>query len=293
MPKLSRIPTQEFDRDVTAVAMDDRFILIGQVDGSLSAIYTKNGIKAFCVKISDAEITAVCCEEQDEDSNQLFYAGDSENNIFTVNKKGQILAQVQLKTRKGKIHTIVNHSRFTIHVHSTTGSTAFSQGTHKLKKGRFSTDSAKYTIDGDGTFMKKKGTGDYTVNQYDCRNATNSVATFRIKFGKKLNNFRQVFAYATFDDAYVNLIEEGAAEKTLDIYCPNNRLVRTLQFPAPVKQVMSCRHHQGRAEEDKIYILLWNGNIFKVGIDDNDNRIYELFDYIEGNWLIARRSCSQ
>ena len=105
------------------------------------------------------------------------------------------------------------------------------------------------------------------MNQYDCRNATNSVATFRIKFGKKLNNFRQVFAYATFDDAYVNLIEEGEAEKTLDIYCPNNRLIRTLQFPAPVKQVMSCRHHQGRAEEDKIYILLWNGNIFKVGID--------------------------
>eukprot|EP00092_Neocalanus_flemingeri_P000377 GFUD01000401.1.p1 GENE.GFUD01000401.1~~GFUD01000401.1.p1 ORF type:complete len:373 (+),score=71.57 GFUD01000401.1:22-1119(+) len=264
MQKLSRIPTQDFDRDVTAVAMDDRFILVGQADGSLSAVYHKNGIKVFSVKISDCEITAVCCEEQDEDSNQIFYAGDSASNIFTVNKKGQILAQVQLKARKGKIHTIVNHSRFTIHVLSAVGSTTFSQGTHKLKKGRFSSESGKYSIDGDGTFNKKAGTGDYKVNQYDCRNATNTIATFRIKFGKKLNNYRQVFAYATFDEDFINLIEEGTAETTLAVYCPNNRLVRTVEFPAPVKQVMSCRHHRGRAEEDKIFILLWNGHLVKV-----------------------------
>ena len=83
MPKLSRIPTQDFDRDVTAVAMDDRFILIGQVDGLLSAVYQKNGIKVFSIKISNAEITAVCCEEQDEDSNQIFYAPDSSNIIIS------------------------------------------------------------------------------------------------------------------------------------------------------------------------------------------------------------------
>ena len=263
MPKLSRIPTQDFDRDVTAVAMDDRFILIGQLDGLLSAVYHKNGIKVFSVKISDAEITAVCCEEQDEDSNQIFYAADSSNNIYTVNKKGQTISQVQLKARKGRIHTIVNSGRFTIQVLSTIGTTTYSQGSHKLKKGKFSTESAKYSMDGDGTFNKIKGTGDFNVNQYDCRNATNTIATFRIKFGKKLNNFRQVFAYATFEDDYMNLIEEGTAEKTLDVYCPNNTLVRTLDFVAPVKQVMSCRHYQGRAEEDKIYILLWNRNIVK------------------------------
>ena len=109
MPKLSRIPTQDFDRD-------DRFILIGQEDGLLSAIYHKNGMKVFSVKISDVDITAVCYEEQDEDSNQIFYAADSSNNICTVDKKGETISQVQLKARKGRIHTIVLRS---IHYTST------------------------------------------------------------------------------------------------------------------------------------------------------------------------------
>ena len=264
MPKLSRIPTQDFDRHVTAIAMDDRFILIGQEDGHLAAIYHKNGIKAFSTKITEADITAVCCEEQDEGSNQLFYAADSENNIFTVNKRGDIISQVKLKPRKGEIHSIVNTGKFTIQVLSTLGTTNFTQGSHKLKKGKFSTKSANYSLDGDGTFNKEKGTGDYNVTQYDCRNATNTVATFRVKFGKKVKNFRQVLAYATFEESYVNLIEEGTAEKTLEIFCSNNRLIRRLEFPAPVMQVMSCRHHQGQAEEDMVYILLWNGNVLKV-----------------------------
>merc|ERR1712106_811308 len=89
MSKLARIPTQDFDRDVTAVAMDDRFILVGQVDGKLSAVYHKNGVAVFSAKISDSEITAVCCEEQDETDNPIFYAGDIEGNRYTVNKTGK------------------------------------------------------------------------------------------------------------------------------------------------------------------------------------------------------------
>lgn len=278
MAKLSRIPTLDFDRNVTAVAMDDRFILIGQEDGHLSAVYHKNGIKVFSSKITEAEITAVCCEEQDEGSNQLFYAADSSNNIFIVNKKGNTISEEQLKSRKGKIHTLVNTGRFTIQVLSSLGTTTFTQGSHKLKKGKFSTKSANYSLDGDGTFNKEKGTGDYNVTQYDCRNATNTVATFRVKFGKKIKNYRQVLAYATFEESYVNLIEEGTAEKTLDIFCSNNRLVRRLEFTAPVMQVMSCRHHQGQAEEDMVYFLLWNGNVLKVGVDCfNEILIYRFF----------------
>ena len=37
-----------------------------------------------------------------------------------------------------------------------------------------------------------------------------------------------------------------------------------MEFKSPVKQVMSCRHHEGDAEADKIYIMLWNGNLYKV-----------------------------
>ena len=66
MSSLSRIPTEDFDRQVSAVAMNDRFILIGKTDGFLAAVYSKNGVKAFSVKVTDAEITAVCCEEQAE-----------------------------------------------------------------------------------------------------------------------------------------------------------------------------------------------------------------------------------
>ena len=29
-------------------------------------------------------------------------------------------------------------------------------------------------------------------------------------------------------------------------------------------KVMSCRHHEGSAEADKIYIMLWNGNLYSV-----------------------------
>merc|ERR1712117_335129 len=107
-----RIPTQDFDRDVTAVAMDDRFILVGQVDGKLSAVYHKNGVSVFSAKISDSEITAVCCEEQDETDNPISYAGDVEGNLYTVNKKGKVLKTAKLQARKGKIFTISNRNKY-------------------------------------------------------------------------------------------------------------------------------------------------------------------------------------
>merc|ERR1712128_345683 len=230
MSKLARIPTQDFDRDVTAVAMDDRFILVGQVDGKLSAVYHKNGVAVFSAKISDSEITAVCCEEQDETDNPIFYAGDIEGNLYTVNKKGKVLKTAKLQARKGKI----------------------------------STASANYSFDGDGTFHKKKGAGDYNVIQYDARTPTKAVATCAIEFGNKVKNFEQVFAYAVIDDAYENMIEEGTAESSLQVINASQKKIRTLEFKSPVKQVMSCRHHEGEAEVDKVYILLWNGMLYSV-----------------------------
>ena len=109
-----------------------------------------------------------------------------------------------------------------------------------------------------------KSSPSYQLKILQLQSKENTVATFRVKFGKKVKNYRQVLAYATFEESYVNLIEEGTAEKTLEIFCSNNCLIRRLEFPAPVMQVMSCRHHQGQAEEDMVYILLWNGNVLKV-----------------------------
>eukprot|EP00092_Neocalanus_flemingeri_P069754 GFUD01085540.1.p1 GENE.GFUD01085540.1~~GFUD01085540.1.p1 ORF type:complete len:327 (-),score=109.76 GFUD01085540.1:125-1105(-) len=263
MSRLARIPTQDFDRDVTAVAMDDRFILVGQVDGKLSAVYHKNGVSVFSAKISENEITAVCCEEQDEDDNPIFYAGDIEGNLYTVNKKGKVLATAKLQARKGKIHTIVNRNKYSIYAYTSGGNTSFSHATTDFRKGNFSTASANYSFDGDGTFHKKKGAGDYNVIQYDARTPSKIVATCAIEFGKKVKNFEQVFVYAVVDDEYENLIEEGTAENAIIVFNDSSKKIRTLEFKSPVKQVMSCRHHEGDAETDKIYILLWNGMLYK------------------------------
>merc|ERR1711970_974573 len=234
MSKLDRIPTQDFDRDVTATAMDDRFILVGQVDGKLHAVYHKNGVSAFSVKIAECEITAVCCEEQDETDNPIFYAGDVEGNLYTVNKKGKVLKTAKLQARKGKIFTISNRNKYSIYAH---------------------TASANYSFDGDGTFHKKKGAGDYNVIQYDARTPTKAVATCAIEFGSKVKDIEQVFAYAVIDEEYANMIEEGTAENSIQVFNAGAKKIRTLEFKSPVKQVMSCRHHEGDAATDKIYIL--------------------------------------
>ena len=264
MSNLARVPTQDFDRDVTAVAMDDRFILVGQVDGKLSAVYHKNGVSVFSSKICENEITAVCCEEQDEDDNPIFYAGDSEGNLYTVNKKGKVLATAKLQARKGRIHTIVNRNKYSIYAYTSGGSTSFSHATTDFRKGNFSTASANYSYDGDGTFHKKKGAGDYNVIQYDGRTPNKVVATCAMEFGKKVKNFEQVFAYAVIDEEYANMIEEGTAENSIQVFNSSSKLIRTLELKSPVKQIMSCRHHEGDAETDKIYILLWSGKLYKV-----------------------------
>ena len=67
------------------------------------------------------------------------------------------------------------------------------------------------------------------------------------------------------DEEYKNLVDEGTATTELAILCPNHKIVRTLYFSAPVKQVMSCRHHPGTAEADRLLFLLWDGDIFQVG----------------------------
>ena len=90
MSSLSRIPTEEFDRQVSAVGMNERFILIGKTDGFLSAVYSKNGVRAFSVKITDAEITAVCCEEQGEYSNSIFYAGTQRTTCLLSARRGRL-----------------------------------------------------------------------------------------------------------------------------------------------------------------------------------------------------------
>merc|ERR1712112_411671 len=144
MAKYSRLPTEDFNRDVTAVAMDERFILVGQIDGKLSAVYLKNGVKAFSSKISESAVTAVCCEEQDDLDNPIFYAGDAEGNLYTVDKKGKIVAQAKVPSRKGEIHIISNRSKYSIYAYTS---------------------------------------GDYDVLQFDARTPSRVVSSVAVEFG--------------------------------------------------------------------------------------------------------------
>ena len=103
-------------------------------------------------------------------------------------------------------------------------------------------EKAKYSIDSDGTFLSRKGTGDFPVTQYDCRNASNCVATFRLKMGEKVGEFRQVFAYSTFDEKYRKMIEDGEALCELGVFCSRNREIRRVTSRAPVMQVGEERY---------------------------------------------------
>jgi len=240
------------------------FVLVGLIDGKLSAVYHKNGNRVFSTKISDASITAVCCEEEDDVDNPIFYAGDSDGKIYTVNKKGNIVAETVIPNRKGEIHILANRGKYSLYAYTSNGTTSFSRATSDFRKGNFSTSSSNYSYDGDGTFHRKMGAGDYKVIQFDGRTPSRVVATVGLEFGKKLKNYEQVHVYAVVDDEYENLIEDGTAEKTLQVMNQQSKKIRELNFNSPVKQVMSCRHHHDDAENDKIYIMLWNGQIFSV-----------------------------
>merc|ERR1711988_1064174 len=262
MAKLDRLPNDDFNRDVTAVAMDDRFYLVGQIDGTLAAVYINNGNNVFKSKISDNAITAVACEEKDDADNQIFYAGDEKGNLFTVNKKGNVVKTRSIPERKGNIHIIANKDKYQIYVYTTKGSQSLSHTTSDFR---------------DGNFHKKKGSGDYDCIQFNARTPSKIVATCAMEFGKKVGNYEEVLAYAIIDDEYENLVEDGTADKKFKVL-NNGREVRNIEFKSPVKQIMSCRHHEGKAEADDIFIMLWSGIVYKVNgsklmdanVDDKD-----------------------
>jgi len=263
MPKLERLPNDDFNRDVTAVAMDDRFYLVGQNDGTLAAVYISNGKNVFREKISDYAITAVACEEKDDADNQIFYCGDEKGNLFTVNKKGKTVKETSIPERKGNIHIIANKDKYQIYVYTCKGSQSLSHTTTDFRKGNFTTSTSNYSVDGDGTFHKKKGSGDFDVIQFNARTPSKIVATCAMEFGRKVGNYEEVLAYAIIDNEYENLVEDGTADKSFKVL-KNGKELRSIEFKSPVKQIMSCRHHEGKAEADDIYIMLWNGIVYKV-----------------------------
>merc|ERR1712121_225336 len=217
----------------------------------------------FNSKVSDYPITAVACEEKDDADNQIFYCGDEKGNLFTVNKKGKTVKETNIPERKGNIHIIANKDKYQIYAYTSKGSQSLSHTTTDFRKGKFTTSTSNYSVDGDGTFHKKKGSGDYDVIQFNARTPSKVVATVGCVFGKKVGNYEEVLAYAIVDDEYENLVEDGTADKKFTVFNKGST-VRQIEFKSPVKQIMSCRHHDGDAEADDIYIMLWSGIVYKV-----------------------------
>ena len=80
---------EHYDRGVTCIAMDARFLIVGQQNGQVSVHYIDNGIRTFLTTVSKKAdpITAVSCEENDDIWNEIFYVADAANNIFVLNKE--------------------------------------------------------------------------------------------------------------------------------------------------------------------------------------------------------------
>ena len=236
----------------------------------MDVVYAKNGMPKFQdVEVSGCKITAVCAD-YDAD---YFYIGDEEGNLFVLDKKGETV-----KTRKmpnevaGAVLAIFNNTGhdFSFCAYSSQGSAYFKEvkTSFSLFNNSPSKIPANFSIDGDGTLHASKDAGDNPVLMYNAKTEARVVSTVAVFEYGKFRNFNQVNSLVIADNqTYEDNIQ--AAEKTLSVRKGKlgelGREVRKLEFEAPVKQVISCRHHTGGdAEQDDIYVLLCDGDLFKV-----------------------------
>jgi len=265
MPVFSRLPTDEFNADISAAAMDSRFIVIGEDDGEVAACFASNGSMCFKTKVSDAKITAVCAD-LDQD---LFYAGDADGKVFVLNKKGEVLNEAEMpEERAGPVLMIISNKNDVFRGGNTTGFAIFKNATSEIEisledKSKF------FSLDGDGTLYDNKDDGIHELFGYNARSSAAVNATVALTEGKVAGN------YPTFsnrsvagNEAYQADVDQGRAITTLSIRKSENKSlgneIKKLEFEVPVKQVMSCRHHLDDAEADDVYILLCDGHLKKV-----------------------------
>ena len=242
--------------------------LILQEDGCVATFWW-NGGSFFEEQISETAITAVCCEEEDEGSNHIFYAADAEGKLYTLNKKGEVIAKGQ--GRPERVHTLLNSDKFEVLAYSETGFTKFTKATKRIKAKESTTYTANYSLDGDGTFYFGDQGGQYHVNQYNATTASTAIATCGMMFYND-----EVYAYAIVDEAYFDDLDT-AEDCLLPVYDTNEALIRKLEFEDPVIQVMSCRNH-ATYPKDEIYFLLRSNTIVRMKGKDIENKDFETKD---------------
>ena len=125
-------------------------------------------------------------------------------------------------------------------------------------------------MDGDGSLHSDKEEGNFHVLCYNPDTEARLVSTVALCENSN-HKFRKYYSIDSFviadNETYESNI--GAAVRTLSIRKGDRgklgKEIKKLAFAAPVKQVISCRHHTGGdAEQDDIYVLLCDGDLFKV-----------------------------
>ena len=232
----------------------------------MAVVNNKSGMPKFePVEVSfQCKITAVCAD--DDENEDYFYVGDEEGNVFVLNNEGGIIASRKMpEETAGAVLMIMNitgvHHSF--YAYSAKGWTIFKEVTSNISIEESCTGVANFSVDVDGTLHSDKEEGDIPALQYNATTEARVVRTVAITEGDEFGNFNKVFNFvipyneSNIDTAVTTLsVRKGAGV---------GEEVRLLQFDAPVKQVISCRHHTGgEAEADDIYVLLCSGNLLKV-----------------------------
>lgn len=135
--------------------MDDRFVVVGFTNGSMSCVYVLNYITKWVISVSFQPITAVLADLYDEAKEQRFYAGDSTGNLFVINEKGKILTEIQ-STKASKIFGILALGSGKIVTYYDGG--AYEYDLNNLDSMRINeyTSTGKYSVDADGTFHNNR-----------------------------------------------------------------------------------------------------------------------------------------
>jgi len=209
-----------------------------------------------------------------------------------LTKKGEILQSGSMPAEvSGAVLAIyaAENIDLAFAAYTSKGNATFLDVTTEMKEQETSTASSNYSFDGDGTFHFNSRDGQYGVWLYNNKSEARLVATIGITEGQVFNDYEVVFSYAIADnEEYEANLERGAVEKTLLVTSSTDEEVRTLEFDAPVRQVMSCRHHPGDAGSDDIYILLSHGGcqyglkkvngtkIFDANIENDDIGIEDI-----------------
>ena len=229
----------------------------------MAAVYAKNGATAFKTQVCENKITAVCADE----TMDYFYVGDDQGNLYVLNKKGEILQNGSMPEEVSGAVLVIGYIPTedpAFSAYTSKGNTVFRNVTTEMSIHHTKTDSSDYSVDGDGTFYTSRDEGDHGVLCYNCNAEARLIATIGIgQNDKDIKGYKVVFAYAIADnEAYEENMERGAVEKILLVRSSSGE-VRKLEFDAPVKQVISCRHHP-EAQCDDIYILLCQGGLKKA-----------------------------